>query len=75
VGVPEEDQAFLGSGLVHVIYGSVTGLQTAGNQLWHQDSAGIAGDAEAGDGYGSALLAHDVDFDGIEDLCIGVPAT
>jgi hypothetical protein len=43
------------AGVAQVIYGGSTGLSSAGNQLWDQDSAGILGGAEAGDNFGFGL--------------------
>lgn len=60
------------AGAVHVIYGSATGLNAAGNQIWTQNSSGIANAAEANDRFGSALKAGDFDNDGFDDLVIGV---
>jgi hypothetical protein len=40
---------------VNVLCGSLDGLSAAGNQLWHQDRAGIVDEAESGDFFGSAL--------------------
>jgi hypothetical protein len=40
IGAPGENSS---SGVVHVLYGSGTGLAAAGSQLWSQDSPGIAG--------------------------------
>ena len=56
-----------------MLYGSAGGLTAAGDQLWHQDSAGVLGAAEAGDRFGGALAAGDFDGDGFDDLAIGVP--
>jgi hypothetical protein len=76
VGVPGEDVGSVeNAGAVNVIYGSASGGLTAdGNQLWHQDSTGIADAAEPGDIFGSSLAAGDFDGDGRDDLAIGVPA-
>ena len=44
IGTPHEavgDAVFVGA--VNVLYGSATGLSTAGNQHWSQDSVGILG--------------------------------
>jgi hypothetical protein len=72
VGVPNEEVASkAAAGAVHVIYGSETGLTTAGNKLWHQDLTGS--EVEEGDGFGSALAAGDFDGDGYDDLAVGVP--
>jgi hypothetical protein len=53
IGAPGEDIV----GVVHVLYGSPGGLTATGNQLWSQNSPGIAGTAEAGDFFGGALAA------------------
>ena len=47
-------------------------LTSEGNQLWHQDSDGIAGRAERGDQFGGTLVTGDFNNDGFEDLAIGV---
>jgi FG-GAP repeat len=70
IGAPGENSA---SGVVHVLYGSGTGLTATGSQLWSQDSPGIAGGAEAGDIFGFALAAGDFNGDSRADLAIGAP--
>jgi hypothetical protein len=60
-------------GAVNVLYGSAVGLSSGNNQIWTQDTAGIAGVAEDGDRFGEALAAGDFDGDGLDDLAIGVP--
>jgi hypothetical protein len=60
------------AGVVHVLYGSAGGLTAAGSQLWSQDSPGVAGVAEAGDGFGGALAAGDFNADSRADLAVGV---
>jgi hypothetical protein len=73
IGVPAEAVGSLDSaGAVNVIYGSAGGLAAGGNQIWHQDSDGIQGTAEAGDQFGYSLAAADLDGDGYDDLAIGV---
>lgn len=61
------------AGAVQIIYGSGSGLVSAGNQFWHQDSPGIGGVAEVGDRFGASLVAADFNLDGYNDLAIGVP--
>jgi hypothetical protein len=76
VGVPSEDATagfVFGTGVVHVLYGSAGGLTATGSQLWSQDSPGVAGVAEPGDGFGGALAAGDLDGDGDDDLAAGAP--
>jgi hypothetical protein len=68
VGAPGENTF---SGVVHVLYGSATGLTAAGSQLWSQDSPAVAGAAEVDDQFGSALAAGDFAGDGRTDLAIG----
>ena len=59
VGVPFEDFASgkINDGAVNVIYGTGAGLASPGNQVWGQDSPGIAGVAESGDQFGLSLTA------------------
>ena len=73
IGVPNEDQAASNDGAVNVIYGSPAGLTASGNQVWSQDSAGIAGGNEAGDVFGHVVAAGDFNGDWCSDLAIGVP--
>lgn len=70
VGVPGEDN---NAGAVNIIYGSASGLTAANNQLWTQNSSGIADTAEPDDQFGRTLAAGDFNNDGYVDLAIGVP--
>jgi FG-GAP repeat len=75
VGVPSENAGtgmVYGTGVVHVLYGSAGGLTAAGSQLWSQDSPGVAGVAEAGDGFGGALATGDFNGDSRAGLAVGV---
>ena len=62
------------AGLVNIIYGSVDGLTSIDNRVWHQDSAGIEGLAEASNHFGQSLTAGDFNGDGRDDLAIGIPS-
>jgi hypothetical protein len=56
IGAATEDVgAATDAGAVNVQYGSATGLPGPGGQLFTQDSPGVGGAAESGDGFGSAL--------------------
>jgi hypothetical protein len=73
IGVPNETLgAADGAGVVHVLYGSPTGLTAANSQLWSQDLTGTDA-VEADDGFGWALSAADFGKTGQADLAIGVP--
>ncbi|MFH1086086.1 MAG: FG-GAP repeat protein, partial [Chloroflexota bacterium] len=61
------------AGAVAVLYGSAGGLTAAGNQVWHQNSPGVADAPEANDSLGQALSIGDWNRDGRADLAIGVP--
>src|SRR5690606_25530118 len=74
VGVPDDDVSTItDAGSVHILYGSANGLTATGDQVWHSDSAGIQGIAEADERYGQVLTAGDFDCDGHDDLAVGVP--
>jgi hypothetical protein len=78
IGVPNESigtgwDELPFAGMVNILYGTSNGLKSIGNQVWHQDSYGIAGGAEIADTFGSCLEAGDFNDDGFADLAIGVP--
>ncbi len=73
-GPGESVGAATAAGAVNVIYGSGGGLTSAGNQVFNQDSAGMADASEAGDSLGSALAAGDLNGDSRDDLAVGAPA-
>lgn len=61
------------AGAVNVIYGTVKKLKAAGNQLWNQNVAGIAGSANTDDWFGYTVAWGDFNADGYSDLVVGVP--
>jgi FG-GAP repeat len=74
VGVPFEDvESVIDAGAVSVLYGDAGGLSATGNQLWDQDSAGVADSAEQDDGFGFVLAAGNFNGDLRDDLAVGVP--
>ena len=73
VGVPGEDLAVADAGVVHVLYGSATGVGAVQEDLWNQDSAGIEGQVEQGDQFGTELAAGNFGQGLNDDLAIGVP--
>jgi hypothetical protein len=68
------------AGAVNVIYGSATGLSASASatrpaaQIWHQDTPGIAGEAEAFEHFGAVLTSWDFGRSSAGDLAIGVPS-
>ncbi|MEO0435860.1 MAG: FG-GAP repeat protein [Pseudomonadota bacterium] len=82
IGVPQEELADeVQVGIVNVIYGSASGLQSDGNQTWSQtnglDSNGSLGDligtSDRLDRFGLVLTSGDLTGDGIDDLIVGIP--
>jgi cysteine-rich repeat protein len=75
IGVPQEDfGAVANAGVVHVVYGTSSGLTTPGNQLWSQDDPQVSDALDANDLFASALAGGDFDGDGSDDFAVGVPA-
>jgi hypothetical protein len=74
VGVPEENLGSVAdSGAANVLYGGAGGLAASGNQLWHQNSAGVLDAIEPSDRFGWSLAAGDFNGNAREDLAVGVP--
>ena len=76
VGAPGEDvgsPSVLYAGVVHIIFGSRSGLRALGNEVWSQNRPGVSDAAETRDNFGSALAAADLGRSGAADLAIGVP--
>lgn len=66
------DPARLG-GQVGVVYGSAAGPDTSRTTVVNQNTAGVPGTSEAGDGFGWGVCVGDVDGDGYADVSVGSP--
>ncbi|MFG3275119.1 hypothetical protein [Streptomyces luteogriseus] len=74
VGSPEEAVGSLASaGTAVLLRGSASGLTTARAAGYTQDTAGVPGAAETGDGFGSAVHLADLDKDGKAETVVGAP--
>jgi hypothetical protein len=64
----------INGGAVGVAYGGPQGLSDSLAPVWvNQDSAGVPGVSEPGDGMGTGLAVADADGDGYADVLAGVP--
>jgi hypothetical protein len=72
IGAPDEDTAFTNAGIVHVIYGSASGLEGNPSEVWDQNS-GLPDSVESADRFGAALATGDFDGNSRDDLAVGVP--
>ncbi|MGC0205808.1 N-acetylmuramoyl-L-alanine amidase [Streptomyces levis] len=66
-------KALSGGGSVTVVPGGVDGPVTAAKVTLTQNSTGVPGSHESGDGFGTATSWGDVNGDGYADLAIGAP--
>ncbi|GAA0913248.1 esterase [Streptomyces thermoalcalitolerans] len=62
-----------GAGMVTVQYGGPKGIGTTRVKAFSQNSTGVPGAAETGDGFGTSLATGDLDGDGYDDAIIGIP--
>jgi hypothetical protein len=70
VGVPGHN----GVGAVQIFVGSSSGFDWTQDALWTEDELVAPDESEFGDRLGQALAAGDFDYDGYDDLVIGVPS-
>ena len=74
LAVPGEDVAgALDAGVVTVVYGDRSGLDTGTSQTIRQGADGVVGAAEAGDQFGRAWATDDLNGDSYSDLVVGAP--
>ncbi|MCX4854576.1 VCBS repeat-containing protein [Streptomyces canus] len=74
VGAPGEDvDGQAGAGAVWLLRGAQEGLTSTGAQSFDQNSPGIPGAAEAGDGWGGQVRLIDTDGDGRAELVAAAP--
>ncbi|MFI1017693.1 FG-GAP-like repeat-containing protein [Streptomyces sp. NPDC020965] len=76
-GVPGEDLpgvAGADQGSVVTLKGRSFGLNGIGARKFTQDTVGVPGEAESGDGFGRTTRLLDTDGDGKAELFVGVPA-
>ncbi|MGW1008067.1 FG-GAP-like repeat-containing protein [Streptomyces sp. NPDC002520] len=62
-----------GSGQVSVVPGARSAPYSGNRAVITQESDGVPGGSEAGDGFGSAIAYGDFDHDGYEDLVVSSP--
>jgi FG-GAP repeat len=73
IGVPGEDiGAATDTGAVDILRGSASGPSGTGAQNFSQDTAGVPGDDEEGDGFAGDVLLSDLTGDGHAELAVGV---
>ncbi|WP_392671529.1 FG-GAP-like repeat-containing protein [Streptomyces sp. LN785] len=74
VSAPGEDlNGVADTGMVTVVYGSAAGFSTTGAQSFDQDTPGVPGANEKGDGFGGDVYLSDTNNDGKADLAVGIP--
>ncbi len=74
IGSPgRASSGLVAAGVVNVLYGTRTGLQTKNMQTWSAGAGGVMGTATAAGEFGAALAAGDFNDDSRSDLAIGAP--
>lgn len=75
LGIAYEDITNItNAGSVALVPGSASGITGAGTQVFHQNTAGVPGVAEADDKFGATTALLDVNGNGHPDLAVGAPA-
>gem|GEM_PF-1540494 len=79
IGVPGEYRCWTGInvcgdvGAINILYGSATGITSAGNEYITQRTTGISGIPNVGEEFGASVATGDLDGDGFDDVVVGVP--
>lgn len=74
VGVPRATaNGRAGAGQVSVVPGTAAAPYSANRSVITQESEGVPGGSEAGDGFGAASAFGDLDHDGYQDLVVSSP--
>lgn len=75
VGQPYHSESNTGvpGGAVTAIYGSASGLTSTGTTKIHQNTSGVPGANENGDGLGMSVSVGDYNADGFADVLAGLP--
>lgn len=72
ISAPFEDTGtYADAGVIHVLYGTPSGISADNDQMFYEDNAG--GTTEANDEFGFSLAAGDFNCDRYDDLAIGIP--
>jgi hypothetical protein len=72
LALPEYSFGQTRGGALRVLYGSASGLTSAGNQFWSQSSPGIPNVPGSSDGFGRIIAWGDFNSDGRDDLAVSV---
>ncbi|MDX3642549.1 FG-GAP-like repeat-containing protein [Streptomyces sp. MB09-02B] len=75
LGIAYEDvDGIVNTGSVALVPGTASGVTGAGTKVFHQNTAGVPGVAEADDRFGTTTALLDLNGNGHPDLVVGAPA-